>query len=141
MKKLILILSAAACVASNAQAGLRYNQEFYDWQEQFYEDQAFQELQNQIQDNNAILQNQLKEIYIYQAQQEAYLQAQAQAVLNEQALQQALEEAQNHTSSLPVTQPQPKQEPKPITTLFKGHKWVWTQSDNPQIGWHWVKIN
>src|SRR5262249_41090284 len=25
--------------------------------------------------------------------------------------------------------------------IVNGHKYVWTESDNPQIGWHWVKVN
>jgi hypothetical protein len=30
---------------------------------------------------------------------------------------------------------------KPTSITVGEHKYVWTESDNPQIGWHWVKVN
>jgi hypothetical protein len=30
---------------------------------------------------------------------------------------------------------------QPTSVTFGTHKYVWTESDNPQIGWHWVKLN
>ncbi len=35
----------------------------------------------------------------------------------------------------------PKARPTPKTKIEGGHKYIWTQSDNPQIGWHWVQVN
>jgi len=29
----------------------------------------------------------------------------------------------------------------PITKTVNGHKYVWTESDNPKIGWHWLQVN
>lgn len=29
----------------------------------------------------------------------------------------------------------------PKTKIVGGHKYVWTQSDNPKIGWHWLQVN
>jgi hypothetical protein len=28
-----------------------------------------------------------------------------------------------------------------VTKTVDGHTYVWTESDNPQIGWHWLKEN
>jgi|SRR5215469_8107241 len=29
----------------------------------------------------------------------------------------------------------------PITKTVNGHKYVWTESDNPKIRWHWLQVN
>jgi hypothetical protein len=39
----------------------------------------------------------------------------------------------------PLTTKQPN--PIPPRPVAKGYHFVWTESDNPKIGWHWLKIS
>jgi F plasmid transfer operon protein TraF len=47
--------------------------------------------------------------------------------------------AQSLQNYLPKARPTPSHSPK--TKIQGGHKYIWTQSDNPQIGWHWLQVN
>jgi hypothetical protein len=44
-----------------------------------------------------------------------------------------------------VPQPTGKSKPNfvlgPATKVVNGHTYKWIESDNPQIGWHWVQVN
>src|ERR1700739_1618751 len=116
MRKLILFLSLAAlglfAAAASAHAGLVDDIDAIEQQVDNIDlDQSKDDIQSDLDDIKQALED-LKE-------PEAVYVAPPKSNPNAQSLQDYL--------------------PKVRTKIQGGHKYIWTQSDNPQIGWHWLQ--